>query len=354
MANEITGVIGENPIQQQYSDTCAIKSQQLIMQEFGIDVSETQLVEIAAEAGIYQSGEGTPMGYTGVLLDQVGIPVSQMESANIFDLTNELAQGHKVIIGVDSGELWAKSSGLGEQFKEWWDDLWGNNEADHALIVSSIDNQNPDDPQVVLTDPGSGEIRHYPLDEFMDAWKDSNCFMVSTDVAPAEFTAMQIQNNQPISHLADIGGVSYNDFQYFHDISQSLPPMDIWDYTANPFHPIHSLMDTYTLCGDNVIGFSDFGAFDFYQHVDIMQLSNYLTETSYNNYNFLSQSFPDTMSSMQADLAALPPDDPALVHDFFEHYDVGDNTEISDFTQSQAHAMELCDLFGIEHDFFLI
>ena len=39
-----------NPeVQQQYPDTCAIKSQQLVLEDFGIDVSETQLVQTAMQ-----------------------------------------------------------------------------------------------------------------------------------------------------------------------------------------------------------------------------------------------------------------------------------------------------------------
>ena len=41
-----------NPeVQQLYPDTCAIKSQQLILKDFGIDVSETQLVQTAKANG---------------------------------------------------------------------------------------------------------------------------------------------------------------------------------------------------------------------------------------------------------------------------------------------------------------
>ena len=34
-----------NSIQQEYADTCAIKSQQLILNDFGVPVSEDQLVQ---------------------------------------------------------------------------------------------------------------------------------------------------------------------------------------------------------------------------------------------------------------------------------------------------------------------
>lgn len=47
-----------NSIQQEYADTCAIKSQQLILNDFGVPVSEDQLVQYSIEHGWY-SGDGT-------------------------------------------------------------------------------------------------------------------------------------------------------------------------------------------------------------------------------------------------------------------------------------------------------
>jgi hypothetical protein len=38
----------------------------------------------------------------------------------------------------------------------------------------------------VVNDPGDphGAGKEYPLDQFADAWKDSNCFYTATDIAP--------------------------------------------------------------------------------------------------------------------------------------------------------------------------
>ena len=238
------GVYGEvNPIEQQYSDTCAIKSQQLILQDFGIEVTEDDLVAWSAEHGLY-TGNGTRMSDVGILLQEGGIPVTGKVDATVFDLVSELSQGHKVIVGVDSGELW--DQGLKADLKEWWEDLrHGDTGADHALIVAGVDNSDPSNPMVLLTDPGMGDLcKRYPLDQFMDAWKDSSCFMVSTDIAPAEFASVQTANGQPAMHLADVAGNSYADFQLFHDVSQALPDMQGWDPSRGA-HPISSLTQAY-------------------------------------------------------------------------------------------------------------
>ena len=137
-----------NPFEQQYPDTCAIKSQQLILSDFGIHVTEDQLVQYSYEHGWYTGdGSGTLMGDIGNLLADAGIPCTQQIDANVFDLTKELAQGHKIIVGVDSSELHSSS------LSSWLNDLFNGDTPDHALIVAGIDMTDPENPMVFLTDP---------------------------------------------------------------------------------------------------------------------------------------------------------------------------------------------------------
>jgi hypothetical protein len=43
---------------------------------------------------------------------------------------------------------------------------------------------------VTITDSGTGNFRtQYPLNDFMDAWNDSNCTMVATQISPEEYMA---------------------------------------------------------------------------------------------------------------------------------------------------------------------
>lgn len=212
--------VGEykNPYQQTYPDTCAIKSQQLIMNDFGIPVTEDQCVEYSMEHGWYNGdGTGTQCQDVGKLLADSGIPCTQRDDANVYDLANELAQGHKVIVGVDSGELWDNS------ILDWLKDIFLGNTPDHALIVAGIDMSDPDNPMVILTDPGTGECaKPYPLDQFMDAWSDSNCFMVSTDVAAPEQTEQMVANGLDEGHLDEVADVDYDTFTQFQDYSHQI------------------------------------------------------------------------------------------------------------------------------------
>lgn len=209
-----------NFIQQQYNDTCAIKSQQLVLEDFGIHLTEDQLVDISSKNGWYD-GNGTTLEDVGKLLAQNNIPITQMSDANVYTLVGELAQGHKVIVGVDSDELW--NTGIMTTAK----DLFIGETPNHALLVSGIETTDPDNVQVVVTDPGSGDYcKSYPLNDFMDAWKDSSCFMVSTDIpAPLEYNPEMINFDYSEGHLSSIGEIPYNQFeQQISPLAGALPP----------------------------------------------------------------------------------------------------------------------------------
>jgi len=201
-----------NPIQQQYDDTCAIKSQQLILNDFGIYVSEDQLVQQAEQFNIFTPGSGTSPQDVGKLLELNGVHCTQYANATIYDLTSALAQGEKVIIGVDSSELW--NNGPMSQFVNQATDQFSGEQADHALIVAGIDTTDPKSVQVILTDPGTGEeAARYPMDQFLDAWQDSGNFMVTTDApAPLAYNPEMINFDYDAGHIPTIGEMPYEYF----------------------------------------------------------------------------------------------------------------------------------------------
>jgi len=237
---DYNGIIGNpvNPYQQAYDDTCAIKSQQLILNEFGIPVTEDQLVQYSMEHGWY-NGNGTSMSDVGKLIADAGIPCTQHAGANRYDLTNELIQGHKVIVAVDSGELW--DNGI----LDWLKDIFVGDTPDHALIVAGIDNTDPKNPMVILTDPGTGQpTQPYPLDQFMDAWSDSGCYMVTTDVPTPTAVENFEMNGMTDMHLPEVAGVDYNSFQNFQAYSHLIEPTMLPDlYCAFQAYPMMPTQD---------------------------------------------------------------------------------------------------------------
>lgn len=164
-------------VQQAFSDSCAIKAQQLILESRGIHVPEWQLREDALMAGIYREGFGTPMINVGDILKEYGRDVHKYVNASTYDILCELYQGHQVIVGVDSGELWAAG------MDEIEEDLFQGEKADHALLVSGfIVDPFSAEQNILLTDPGTGGVCvEYSLEQFEDAWADSDFFMVTSN-----------------------------------------------------------------------------------------------------------------------------------------------------------------------------
>lgn len=192
-------------IQQPDDHSCALRSQQIILRDFGIDIPFDELEKLALEAGVY-SNEGTRTYDIGKVLEMAGVGMHQVEGSSIYDLTNELAQGHRVIVSVDADELWYNDS-LAGKFGNWLSDTLGHQGGNHALIVAGIevDVDNPNNVKVVLTDPGAGHLRvEYPMEQFMDAWQDSNCFIAATDnAAPYQYNAqlgMEVPSNFVVDH----------------------------------------------------------------------------------------------------------------------------------------------------------
>lgn len=192
-------------------DTCAIRSQEIVLRSFGTFVPQEELISIAEQHGWYSPGNGTSMEDVGNLLDLYNIPNHRIVDANVFNLVDELGQGHKVIVGVDVDELYGNS--FWESVKEF---LVGKT-PNHAMIVSGLNTSDPNCIKVTLTDPGTGKtLFECPYDKFLSAWNDSECFMVATDAAaPLQYnTETMINFDYAKGHVHSLGEMP---FEKFHE-----------------------------------------------------------------------------------------------------------------------------------------
>jgi hypothetical protein len=181
-ANTLFGMPTENlysgEVRQLYDDTCAIKSQEIILNSLGLPATEDQLCQEAYQNGWYTPGNGTPMEDVGNLLENHGLNVVRSNHASIYNLVSELSKSTTpVLVCLDSGELW--NPGIDETFE----DIIRGPQADHALLVSGIEfNDDFTSGVVNLIDPGTGDYcKEYPISQFEDAWNDSDNLMITIE-----------------------------------------------------------------------------------------------------------------------------------------------------------------------------
>lgn len=175
-------------VAQHYKDTCAIRSQQLILKKFGIDLPQEQLMDESAAYGWYRPGKGTNLDDVGKVLALHGVSATQYTNASLHDIHDLLAHGKQCIVAVDATELW-KPDSKWHYLKE---KVLGIESANHALIVTDVigDPNDPANTKVVVTDPGTGEVaKVYSGDQFMDAHRDSQFRVVATDDPTPDFVA---------------------------------------------------------------------------------------------------------------------------------------------------------------------
>lgn len=164
--------------QQQGTDfTCALVAQRSILESFGIEKSEAQLVYDATVNG-WLTENGTSIEGMGNMLAHYDIPYHTSYGGTLETLMGELGRGNKVMVAVDGGELWgsddpSEDEALGER-------------ADHAVQVTGVKYGSDGAATIVLNDSGNPEGRaiEYDWDTFADAWADSGNFYLATDVAP--------------------------------------------------------------------------------------------------------------------------------------------------------------------------
>lgn len=152
------------------TNRCAVFAQMFAIEDLlDIDIDPDELTAMAEENGWFD--DGTPPNCVGKLMEAYGLE-THSGSGTIDDIANCLANDGKVIVGLDSSEIW-----VGPDHEDAYSP---GMQADHAVEVIGIDYSDPDNPMVILNDSGTpdGAGETVPLDQFMDAWQDSGCFMV--------------------------------------------------------------------------------------------------------------------------------------------------------------------------------
>jgi hypothetical protein len=175
---------------QNLPDNCAVAAQTSILNQYlRHDISMDEATYVAVSNGWYAPGFGTAPEDLGNILEAYGIPTHSVANASIEQLAAELQQGHRVIVGVNSGQLW--DQGPLAEFWNWVNAAFGRDTstlspADHAIAVTGLDLSDLNNPMVIVNDPGhpDGAGQAYPLDRFMDAWENSDFHYTATSIPP--------------------------------------------------------------------------------------------------------------------------------------------------------------------------
>ncbi|MCI6295018.1 MAG: C39 family peptidase [Bacteroidales bacterium] len=153
---------------------CAIYAQKFAIEAItGREIPIEELVAVAEENGWFVPGEneGTVSLNMDKLVEYYGVENEMSFNNDIESLEEALNDGHKVIVSVDSGQIW-KGEG---------NDIFSpETTADHAVEVIGIDRTDPENPMVVLNDSGTpnGRGELVPLEVFENAWSAGDSQMI--------------------------------------------------------------------------------------------------------------------------------------------------------------------------------
>ena len=178
-----------------FRETCGIVSCEDILKQFGVHVTENDLVhhavenhECDADADKPERCGGTTVDWQAKILTDKGVPAHAEAGESLENLAESLEQGHGVIAEVNCGVLWNDAR------------YYDNGGANHAITITGVAR----DPQTgaiqgfFINDSGTGHSNHFVSAEIMaKAWlvpdgKGSGSSVVTDSV-------LHIQPN-PVSH----------------------------------------------------------------------------------------------------------------------------------------------------------
>ena len=149
---------------------CAVHCERYALQYFGIARPLEELLSFVRERGIISDG-GTPLAHVGKISAHYGLTVNACFASGPEDIESALNAGRQVIAAVDVGELDPSMS-----VYEALEDRIIGPRPDHCVVVLVCDLSAG---EIICYDPSSGDLPvTIPVNAFLDAWKDSDNYMV--------------------------------------------------------------------------------------------------------------------------------------------------------------------------------
>jgi hypothetical protein len=158
---------GENSLG--FRGTCGLVSCEDVLRQFGLNVSEDDVVRFAANRGLCHVTEnpdhcgGTTPFTQAMILKEFGVPTHVEYLDNLERLSDCVESGHGIIVEVNAGILWDDPNYV------------GTGEANHAIVVTGV-----------ARNPHSGEIQGFFINDSGRGYpEDSGRFIDATTMRPA-------------------------------------------------------------------------------------------------------------------------------------------------------------------------
>lgn len=165
-----------------YQGTCGLVSCEDVLRQFGVDVTEDDVVRYAHDHGLCSiSDEPSQCGGTtelsqAQLLTDLGVPAHPEFSGSLEELASHIENGQGTIIEVNAGVLWNDAN------------YFDTGQANHAIVVTGVarDPQTGDIQGFYINDSGRGSAedsgRFLDAATMQNAWLDAGGSAVVTDV----------------------------------------------------------------------------------------------------------------------------------------------------------------------------
>jgi hypothetical protein len=138
---------GQNDFE--FEGTCGLVSCEDVLRQFGVDVSETDVVRHALQKGLCSVSEdpakagGTSAEGRVEILRDFGVPAHLELRGDVQKLADNIERGHGVIAAVDAGVLWDDANYLAQD--------GGTN---HAVVVTGV-----------AREPGTGALQGFYIND---------------------------------------------------------------------------------------------------------------------------------------------------------------------------------------------
>lgn len=202
---------------------CAVLCEIFILHRRGIPYDQEWLLN-AARRKDWLKPEGTPLYCLGNLLAYSGMFVCRKYNSTIDDIRRAIKKDNDVVIGVDREKLYAEDIDL--------EDL-----TNHAVVVTHVD-----EDTITIFDPYQEPyIARIPISDFLNAWKESQYYMIQVLQSVDEYTPNPINvDNIPLN--GDLEELQEAIAENAHDVWAEARMNEGWTYgkerdDTNKKHP---------------------------------------------------------------------------------------------------------------------